>query len=179
MRRKLPNIICQVEWLPPSHTSTSTAKGTARYGMAQLLTVLWLASLLLASPASAQNPYVPPAAPMAPYGPQPPVAQYPQPAAPRPGPYTPQAAPGAQQQQPLHYAFRPDLSNQQYGECLGLEQNWKNLWQQYAQGYQQVQYMNQSDPRYAQLTYYLADLRRQVDAAWAAFSSKCVYFRAR
>jgi hypothetical protein len=151
----------------------------------QLLTLILLGALLLTTPAIAQMPYGPPAQPMAPYGQgQATPPPYPQPPQQSPGQYAPQAPsgqpyPGAQQQQPMRYAFRPELSNQQYGECLGLERNWKNLWQQYAQGYRQAQSMNTSDPRYVQMTYYLANLRSQVDAAWNAFSGKCIYFRSR
>ncbi len=101
-------------------------------------------------------------------------APYPAPQLTRPPVQPGQTAPGPQQ--PLEYAFRPDLTNPQYGECLGLEKNWKMLWQQYAQAYQQAQMMNPRDPQYAQMSYYLRNLKTQLDTAWQNFSSKCVYF---
>ncbi len=91
----------------------------------------------------------------------------------------PPAQPGQQAlgpQQQLEYAFRPDLTNPQFGECLNLEKNWKMLWQQYAQTYQQARWMNPQDPQYAQMSYYLRNLKNQLDAAWQNFSSRCVYF---
>jgi hypothetical protein len=120
---------------------------------------------------------------MSPYSPgAPSVPQYPQRTPQAPGQYAPQTqrpqVPASQRQQPQEYAFRPNLTNQEYGECLGLERNWKNLWQQYAQSYQQAQYMSPSDPRYAQMSNYLLGLRGQLDAAWNAFT-KCIYFRSR
>jgi hypothetical protein len=116
--------------------------------------LLFVAAAVLV--ASAQAPY-----PAPPPMPPPPG----QPGQPAPGP-----------QQPLEYAFRPDLTNPQYGECLNLEKNWKMLWQQYAQAYQQARWMNPRDPQYAQMSYYLRNLKTQLDAAWQNFSSRCVYF---
>ncbi len=91
------------------------------------------------------------------------------------------APPPAQQNQqsPAEYAFRPDLTNPQYGECLQLEKTWKMLWQRYAQEYQRAQMMNPRDPQYAQMSYYMQSLKNQVDAAWQNFSSRCVYFPSR
>jgi hypothetical protein len=87
------------------------------------------------------------------------------------------APPPAQQNQPpAEYAFRPDLTNPQFGECLQLEKNWKMLWQRYAQEYQRAQMINPRDPNYAQVSYYMRSLKAQLDAAWQNFSSRCVYF---
>jgi hypothetical protein len=115
--------------------------------------------LSVASATCAQGPYYPPAPGM-----QPPV----------PGQ---QAAPGPQQ--PTEYAFRPDLTNPQYGECLGLERNWQELSQRYAMEYQRAAAMNPRSPEYAQMTRYMQGLRQQVDQAWNIFSSKCIYYRTR
>lgn len=159
--------------------------------MGKKVHMIWAAvaaAILISATASAQWPYAPPAPPSAP-PPLPPSAPYspqpqavPQPAPPAAQPQYPahmqqQQAPQAQQsQERQEYAFRPDLTNQQYGQCLGLEKNWRTLWQQYAQGYQQAQTMSPQDPRYAQMSYYLADLKRRLDAAWYQFSSQCIYF---
>jgi hypothetical protein len=102
-------------------------------------------------------------------------AQYPAP--PLQGP--PMGAPpppNQQAQQPIEYAFRPNLSNPEYGECLNLEKRWKNLWQTYYQLYNQTRMMNPSDPQYAQMANYVNHMKRQLDAAWADFSGRCVYF---
>jgi hypothetical protein len=80
------------------------------------------------------------------------------------------------QQQPSEYAFRPDLTNPEFGECLQLEKAWQAAWQRYAQEYQRARWMNQRDPQYPQMTYYLRNLKQQLDATWQAFSSRCVYF---
>lgn len=149
--------------------------------------------VLSSSAALGQWPYAPPAPP-APPAPLPPSAPlYPQqgPAAPQPvpqgtpapqyqypAPAQPQQSQQAQQQR-QEYAFRPELTNPEYGQCLRLEKNWKNLWQQYAQGYQQAQALSPQDPRYAQMSYYLVDLKRRLDEAWAQFSGRCIYFPAR
>src|SRR5271157_2435596 len=61
-----------------------------------------------------------PQAQPAPGHPQAPPAQPMQP--PAPGP------PAQQQQMPGEYAFRADLTNPQYGECLGLERTWQANW---------------------------------------------------
>ncbi len=97
---------------------------------------------------------------------------YPQaPAQPMPGQ---QPAPGPQM--PREYAFRPDLTNPQYGECLGLERNWQGLWQRYAMEYQRAMAMNPRSPEYAQMTRYMQGLKQQLDQAWNIFSSRCIYF---
>lgn len=99
-----------------------------------------------------------------------------QPLPPRP-PQQPIQQPTQQQpQQPQEYAFRPDLTNPQYGECLNLEKNWKGLWQRYAQEYQRFRMMSPSDSQYQQMAYYLQGLKQQLDAAWNTFSGQCVYF---
>ena len=111
----------------------------------------------------------------------PPQGSYP-PQGPPPQQY--QAPPPAQapqqyqapQQQQLEYAFRPDLTNPQFGECLQLEAQWKALYQQYYQNYQRARSINPRDPAYARYSYYLRDLKRQLDAAWSNFSGRCVYF---
>jgi hypothetical protein len=157
----------------------------------RLILVSLACAALMASPVWGQWPYAPPAPPVAP-PPLPPSAPYPQqaPVAPEPAPpsqQSPYPAPPQRAQQPQQYpqsqrqeyAFRPDLTNPQYGSCLGLEKSWKSLWQQYAAGYQQAQSLNPQDPRYAQMSYYLTDLKRRMDAAWYQFSSECIYFPAK
>ena len=99
-------------------------------------------------------------------------------------PGVPPAAPAPQptqipQQQPTEYAFRPDLTNPQYGECLGLEKQWQTLWQNYYQLYYQHRMMNPNDPAYSQLTYHVRTLKQQLDNAWQQFSSQCIYFPTR
>jgi hypothetical protein len=89
----------------------------------------------------------------------------------------PTQQPGAQPQgEALEYAFRPDLTNPEFGMCLQLEKNWKGLWERYYQLYHQARMMNPNDPQYAQLAYYLNVLKSQLDTAWYEFSSRCVYF---
>jgi hypothetical protein len=153
-----------------------------------ILTMLACA-VLMTSAARGQWPYAPPAPPVPPAPLPPPAPYYP--------PQTPVAPQAVPQQQPLppyqypapaqrpqqsqqnqqqQYAFRPDLTNPEYGQCLSLEKNWRNLWQQYAQGYQRAQAMSPQDPNYAQMSYYLVDLKRRLDAAWNQFSSQCIYF---
>jgi hypothetical protein len=127
------------------------------------LSLLIVLTLVIVTPVSDADAQAPPGYPMTvPSGPTappggPPVAQ-----APRQG--------------GLQYAFRPDLSNPQYGECLNLERNWQNLWHAYNYQYHQAMRMNQRDPNYVQMTYQLRDLKLQLDAAWHAFSSRCIYF---
>ncbi len=126
--------------------------------------VLAAALIILPIEAWSQSPYPP----QAPYPTQQPAA---------PGRATSQAIPPASQpQQPLEYAFRPDLSNPEYGECLGLEKHWRALWQKYAQAYQQVMMMRPNDPQYRQMALHAQNLKQQLDAAWNGFSGKCVYF---
>jgi hypothetical protein len=91
----------------------------------------------------------------------------------------PQAGPpGApqEQQRPLEYAFRPDLTNPEYGECLQLEKSWQALWQSYAQAYQTIMSMSPQHPQYQQMAAYVNNLKSRLDTAWNTFSSKCVYF---
>lgn len=105
-------------------------------------------------------------------------AQYPVAPAPQQGPpmgYPPQQQ-YQQPQQPQEYAFRPNLSNPEYGECLNLERRWQSLWQTYYQLYNQARTMNPSDPQYAQTANYVNYMKSQLDAAWAQFSGRCVYF---
>ena len=110
-------------------------------------------------------------------------AQAPSPQLPpgQPPPYGPPGSQGppAAAQQPLEYAFRPNLTNPEYGQCLQMEKHWQGLWNQYNQLYQQARMMNQRDPRYAQFTYQMYRLKQQLDAAWNNFSSRCVYFGSR
>lgn len=101
-----------------------------------------------------------------------------------PQPSAPPAAPVPQptqipQQQPTEYAFRPDLTNPQYGECLRLEKHWQALWQNYYQLYYQHRMMNPNDPAYSQLTYHVRAVKQQLDNAWQQFSSQCIYFPTR
>ncbi|MGC8604923.1 MAG: hypothetical protein ACP5VS_14735 [Desulfomonilaceae bacterium] len=106
-----------------------------------------------------------------------PNAQYPgQPPGPPMGYATPQTSPYQQQQQPLEYAFRPDLTNPEYGECLNLEKRWKALYQSYYSAYSQASMLNLRDPQYAQMANYVNGMKAQMDAAWASFSGRCVYF---
>lgn len=91
-------------------------------------------------------------------------------------PAPPQAPPQPQQQAPLEYAFRPNLTNPEYGECLNLEKSWQAIWNRYYQEYQRMAWMNQSDPQYQQTAFYLQTMKQQLDAAWNNFSSRCVYF---
>ncbi|MCL4538747.1 MAG: hypothetical protein M1378_03990 [Bacteroidetes bacterium] len=130
------------------------------------ITLIFLSFLVAAMPVGipAQGPYPGQPAPAQPMGP---------PAQPMGPP--PQQVPGPQQQ-PSEYAFRPDLTNPEFGECLQLEKAWQAAWQRYAQEYQRVRWMNPRDPQYAQMTYYLRNLKQQLDATWQNFSGRCVYF---
>ena len=112
------------------------------------------------------SPTNPPQAPVQPGPPGQPVQ--PQPVQPQPG--------QSQGGHPSEYAFRPDLSNPEFGRCLNLEKRWKALWQRYYQLYNQARMMNPNDRQYAQLTYYVQVVKQQLDAAWREFSGKCVYF---
>lgn len=80
------------------------------------------------------------------------------------------------QQIPSEYAYKPNLSNPEFGECLQLERNWKTLWNSYYQAYYHAQSMRPSDPQYQQMAAYVNNLRYQLDAAWSNFSQKCIYF---
>jgi hypothetical protein len=105
---------------------------------------------------------------------QAPVYPQPQPVQPpAPGP------PAQQQQAPGEYAFRADLTNPQYGECLGLERIWQANWYRYTAEYQRAMMMNPKDPNYPQMTLYVQGLRQQLDQSWNIFSSKCIYFPTR
>ncbi len=88
-------------------------------------------------------------------------------------PQPPQRQP---QQMDSEYAFRPNLTNPEFGECLQLERNWKTLWNSYYQAYYHAQRMHPSDSQYQQMAAYVNNLRYQLDAAWTNFSQKCVYF---
>jgi hypothetical protein len=123
-----------------------------------LLFLIPVLVILVASATCAQAPY------------------YPAPGLQQPIPGQPQA-PGPQQ--PAEYAYRPDLTNPQFGECLGLERDWQALSQRYAMEYQRAVGMNPRSPEYAQMTRYMQGLRQQVDQAWNIFRSKCIYFRTR
>lgn len=98
--------------------------------------------------------------------------------APQPQAQIPQRQPLRQQAQqtPSEYAFRPNLTNPEFGECLQLERNWKTLWNSYYQAYYHAQRMSPSDPQYPQMAAYVNNLRYQLDAAWNTFSQKCIYF---
>lgn len=138
-----------------------------------------LATLFMIAPATiyAQAPY-PPQAPMAPAqpGPQPQYSPQRQPQMqPQQAPQGQQAQPPGQSQQG-EYAFRPNLTNPEYGECLNLEKNWQGLWRRYAEMYEGARWMSPQDPQYAQTAWYLQHLKSQMDAAWYTFSSRCVYF---
>jgi hypothetical protein len=101
-------------------------------------------------------------------------APYPMPGRPAPQPMPP---PQPQMpQQPLEYAFRPELTNPEYGECLTLEKNWRDLWNRYYQLFQHTRTANPADPHYQTFIYQAQQLKMQLDIAWQAFSSKCIYF---
>ena len=121
----------------------------------------------------AAQPLRPPAAPALPLPQRAP--QRPVPPAAQPTPVPPQ-----QQNQPsgqgLEYAFRPDLTNPEFGMCLKMEKNWRALWQQYMQVYNQLRMMSPQDPRYAQMMRYAYSLKARHDAAWQNFTNRCVYF---
>lgn len=57
-----------------------------------------------------------------------------------------------------------------------MERNWRNLWQRYTQAYQTAMTMTTSHPQYQQQAAYVNGLKAQLDAAWNAFSGKCIYF---
>ena len=137
-----------------------------------LLAVLLLGMVLGAMPISAwcQAPVYPQPQP-APGYPQVPPAQPMQPSAPGP--------PAQQQRMPGEYAFRADLTNPQYGECLGLERTWQANWHRYAAEYQRAMMINPKDPTYPQVTLFIQGLRQQLDQSWNIFSSKCIYFPTR
>ncbi|MEW6349798.1 MAG: hypothetical protein AB1646_12100 [Thermodesulfobacteriota bacterium] len=128
--------------------------------------------MVLTGVAQAQVP-LPPRAPEF----QLPPGQVPQGVQPQAQPPLPPQAPPPQQGAGFAYTFRPDLTNPQFGQCLGLEKQWKGLWQQYYEAYQNATQMYPGDPRWAQVTHYLANLKQQLDAAWHQFSSQCVQFR--
>jgi len=137
------------------------------------LAALVLGMVLGAVPMSAwcQAPGYPQAQP-APVYPQPQPAQPMQPPA--------QAPPVQQQQQaPGEYAFRGDLTNPEFGECLALERTWQANWYRYAAEYRRAIMMNPKDPNYPQMTRYIQGLRQQLDQSWNIFSSKCIYFPSR
>jgi len=125
------------------------------------LMVLSLALVVIWTEVHGQGTYAPP-------GPPPPARP-----APPPGVAPPAPQP---QQRPMEYAFRPDLTNPEYGECLQLEKGWQGLWQRYAQYYQQFRSTRPDDPQYQQLAYIMQQLKSQLDTAWNEFSSRCVYF---
>jgi hypothetical protein len=137
-----------------------------------LLAALVLGMLFGAAPMLAwcQAPRYPQAQP-APVYPQPQPAQPMRPPAPAPPPQ--------QQQIPGDYAFRGDLTNPEYGECLALERTWQANWYRYAAEYRRAMMMNPRDPNYAQMTRYVQGLKQQLDQSWNIFSSKCVYFPSR
>jgi hypothetical protein len=138
-----------------------------------LVAALVLGMVFGALPTSAwcQAPRYPQAQP-APVYPQPQPAQPMRPPAPAPPAQQPQQAPG-------EYAFRGDLTNPQYGECLALERTWQANWHRYAAEYRRATMMNPRDPNYPQMTWYIQSLKQQLDQSWNIFSSKCVYFPTR
>jgi hypothetical protein len=93
------------------------------------------------------------------------------------GPY--QAGPGQgppQANMPQEYAFRPDLSNPEFGNCLQLEKNWKAFWERYTNYYEQVRMMHPGSPQFGQATRVLQHMKMELDAAWNAFQGQCIYF---
>lgn len=129
--------------------------------------------------APAQPPQGYPQQPM--YGPPAqPAPGYPQqpmyPPQGQPPPQAPAQAP-PQGQQPATYAFRPNLSNPEYGECLQIERQWKDLWNQYYQQYENYRRWGYADPNQAGIwQHHLSSLRQQLDQAWQNFSGRCIYF---
>ncbi len=122
--------------------------------------------------------------------PQPPTQPRPQTVAP-PGPQPTQPAPARpvnpqrEQQRGYQgqagfpkqkYAYRPDLTNPQYGQCLKMEEQYWKMWEEYNQLYQTANTMYPGDPRYARITRYLQGLSQRMNQAWSAFSSRCIYF---
>ncbi|MDQ1237959.1 MAG: hypothetical protein QG577_143 [Thermodesulfobacteriota bacterium] len=77
---------------------------------------------------------------------------------------------------PQEYAFRPDLSNPEFGNCLQLEKNWKALWERYTNYYEQVRMMHPGSPQFGQATRILQHMKMELDAAWNAFQGQCIYF---
>lgn len=130
------------------------------------VTAILMIGLCVLSPA--QGPY-------APQAPEPPQAI---PLGPRTAPPPPPPQTG-QGEKSLEYAFRPELTNDEYGRCLKMEKHWKSLWQRYYDYYRQFAYGNPEDPSYAQAGYHLNQLKQELDGAWNAFSGQCVYFPAR
>jgi hypothetical protein len=126
-----------------------------RCGVKTIAIFFWSA-FLLAGVVEAQGPSYPPY-PSAPYqGGRPPMS--------------------SQQEMPSEYAFRPDLSNPEYGACLQLEKNWKALWHRYSQYYNQVRMMHPGDPQFGPATRYLQNMKMELDAAWNTFRNNCIYF---
>ena len=137
-----------------------------------LLAALVFGVMFGAAPMSAwcQAPGYPPAQP-APVYPQPQPPQTMQPLTPGP--------PGQQGPTTGEYAFRGDLTNPQYGECLQLERIWQGNWYRYAAEYQRAVMMNPKDPNFPEMTRYIQGLKQQLDQSWNIFCGKCVYFPSR
>lgn len=94
-----------------------------------------------------------------------------------PAPYQAGPAQGMpQEEMPQEYAFRPDLSNPEFGNCLQLEKNWKALWERYTNYFQQVRMMHPGSPQFGQATRILQQMKMELDHAWNAFRSQCIYF---
>jgi|WetSurMetagenome_2_1015567.scaffolds.fasta_scaffold679970_2 hypothetical protein len=143
------------------------------------IAALFLGMFLITGAVFAQAPF-PAQVPQAPQQPAQPTLPPPVPGAPM-QPYPPQPAfPQPQQQQPqqgrLEYSFRPELSNPEYGQCLQLEKHWKALYLKYYQDYSNVRWLSAGDPNYQFYISQLQGLKQQLDAAWQAFSNKCIYF---
>lgn len=153
--KSLPTIIKLFGTTLPKNKGTSNRFcNERRRALKTLLAIFWSVSFV--AMAEAQGP---------PYG------QY------SPMPYQRVGPPGTpQQKMPSEYAFRPDLSNPEYGNCLQLEKNWKALWHRYNQYYNQVQMMNPGHPQFGPTTRYLQGMKLELDAAWNTFRSNCIYF---
>lgn len=87
--------------------------------------------------------------------------------------------PSPQGQGNLEYAFRPNLTNPEYGQCLKMEQHFQGLYNQYTQLYNQYTVTPTSHPNYAQLANHLNQLRVQLENAWQTFAAQCIYFPSR
>jgi hypothetical protein len=141
--------------------------------------VTCLISVLLLAMGSAAQAQYPLQAPPAPQTPQTPAAPQPAPSV-RP-PQVGGAGPspqGSDPQKPLEYAYRPELTNPEFGNCLSLEKNWRGLYQQYYREYEQLRMVDTRDPQYSAYVYRLQQLKQQLDAAWSAFGP-CIYFPGR
>ncbi len=76
----------------------------------------------------------------------------------------------------LRYAFRPDLNNYQYGQCLTMERQYMEMWHQYREAYMKITMMGQRHPMYGALTQQIQAMKQQMDTLWNNFSGTCIYY---